>query len=574
MYSLTQFTQQGSKTSANQDAVFTRAWDLPGGQLALLALADGMGGYEDGQQSASTVLWEVAACCDAVLAGGPPEPLGVLSRELDNALGRADARIKQMSAQKQNESGTTVVLALLYRGQYLVKNVGDSRALLVRPEGVHQLSEDHTLVQEEIRAGRLSPQQAASHPRRHVLSRCIGLGEYLPPYSVMGQTGTGDVVLLCSDGFYRRVSDAELVSTTYQWLGGRQDAYAQLAPVLRGRGETDDVTVAAAAPARQEMPAAQPQADTATQVMRQRKSEGRRKVLGGVLVGLAAAALVALIVLVVLFVRNKSAIDKQLAAGQASMEELDYSAAMDAYDAVLQRDEEHEQALLGLAQAALEAGEWERANSALWRLNSLYSETGDEAGQQAVQEMFARLEAGEKHEAQLEKMGVMADRRSGLWGHIGGSNAGVKAELGTVCDAFLSGEYPCVAYAPESGGAVVFVLMPGAEWTAEDVMLGDGVANPFPDDMVVVNVLISGPEALMALLCPEAPDLSYETMNRFFEQEPALETSYEYKGVYFAAYEHEGLLFTAKYTLEDEVYTLGEVQVSKAQSPFFYTPEG
>lgn len=295
MYLLTSFTKQGIKTPANQDVALARTWALAGGQLALLALADGMGGYAEGQHSATAVIKEIGLCCDKVLALEPAEPLDVLSRELDDAIKLADEKIKYYCAAMGIESGTTVVLAVLFRGQYMVKNIGDSRAFLVRRNKLRQLNEDHTLMQQEIKAGRLTPQQAAKHPQRHVLSHCVGLGKYEPPFTTRGFCEKEDVMFLCSDGFYRRTKHTEMVKAAHKWAAEGDNAFEELVPVLRGRGEADDITVTAAL-----VQTKQPKQEGGTgwqKLHNEMRTDRKRRITAGVLIALSVAALAAIVIL-------------------------------------------------------------------------------------------------------------------------------------------------------------------------------------------------------------------------------------------------------------------------------------
>ena len=106
--------------------------------------------------------------------------------------------------------GTTIVAAVVRSDQLNVMNVGDSRAYLLRDQKITLISTDHSLVQEQVRAGLLTQEEAAVHPRRNVLSRNLGYAPETYPDFAHYTLGKGDMLLLCSDGLGGQVSDQNL----------------------------------------------------------------------------------------------------------------------------------------------------------------------------------------------------------------------------------------------------------------------------------------------------------------------------------------------------------------------------
>jgi hypothetical protein len=110
--------------------------------------------------------------------------------------------------------GTTLVMAHLLplpKPRLLVLNVGDSRAYLVRAGTLTQLTRDHTLIEEYVRDGRLTPAQAARHPNRHVLTRAMGLAPHLESDLFVFDLLDGDLLLLCSDGLTKMLTDERIL---------------------------------------------------------------------------------------------------------------------------------------------------------------------------------------------------------------------------------------------------------------------------------------------------------------------------------------------------------------------------
>src|SRR5213075_2233453 len=113
--------------------------------------------------------------------------------------------------------GSTVSALLLSTTRYLVGHVGDSRIYLVRDGEMKQLTKDHSLVQEQVDAGLITPEQARHHPQSNVITCCIGMSGDIEPDVIPGETKVGDVFLLASDGLTGMVDDRRLL----QLLGSR-----------------------------------------------------------------------------------------------------------------------------------------------------------------------------------------------------------------------------------------------------------------------------------------------------------------------------------------------------------------
>lgn len=143
--------------------------------------------------------------------------------------------------------GTTMVGALFMGSEVAVSHVGDSRAYLVRDYSIQQLTHDHTLVQEMVDRGQLKPEDALSHPQAHVLTKCLGsepgLEVQARKYWVW-ETGKGepdDFLVLCSDGLYSHVSDAEIATFVSKLIP--QKACVELVEIAKSRGGFDNITV-------------------------------------------------------------------------------------------------------------------------------------------------------------------------------------------------------------------------------------------------------------------------------------------------------------------------------------------
>src|SRR5947207_12914232 len=132
---------------------------------------------------------------------------------MELSIQRANSSIHQMAAEHPRFSmmATTIVALHLDRGRATIGHVGDSRLYRISPDGrLHRETTDHSIVEEEVRAGRMTPEQAANHPSKNVISRALGAEESVEVDMKTIEVENGTAFLLCSDGITRHISDGEL----------------------------------------------------------------------------------------------------------------------------------------------------------------------------------------------------------------------------------------------------------------------------------------------------------------------------------------------------------------------------
>src|ERR1700681_1167177 len=181
---------------------------LADGARGIFVVADGVGGADAGEvasQKAVDVLND--AFRDQVADGEDVEDL------MELAIQRANSAIHQMAAEHPRFSmmATTVVALHIDGGRATIGHVGDSRLYRLNPEGkLLRETDDHSIVEEEVRAGRMTPEQAANHPSKNVISRALGAEELVEVDMKTIEVGDGNTFLLCTDGITRHIPDSEL----------------------------------------------------------------------------------------------------------------------------------------------------------------------------------------------------------------------------------------------------------------------------------------------------------------------------------------------------------------------------
>lgn len=183
-------THVGRVRKLNEDSI------LPLPDIGVFTVADGMGGHEGGDFASQTLVSRIASIPPGHDAGG-------LMRAVRSAILAAHDEIAAEGAQRGVTMGTTVVSLILTDGHFACFWVGDSRLYLCRTGHVEQLTEDHSLVAELVRAGQIHPEEAELHPKANVITRAVGVGESLDIDKLRGTLQKGDRFLLCSDGVSR-----------------------------------------------------------------------------------------------------------------------------------------------------------------------------------------------------------------------------------------------------------------------------------------------------------------------------------------------------------------------------------
>ncbi|MCS0601749.1 Stp1/IreP family PP2C-type Ser/Thr phosphatase [Streptomyces sp. LP11] len=203
----------------------------------LLAIADGMGGQAAGEVASSEVISTLVTLDDDVPGSDILTSLGV-------AVQRANDQLRAMVEEDpQLEGMGTTLTALLWTGQRLgLVHVGDSRAYLLRDGVLTQITQDHTWVQRLVDEGRITEEEATTHPQRSLLMRALGSGEHVEPDLSIREVRAGDRYLICSDGLSGVVSHQTMEETLASYQGPQETVQELIQLALRGGGP-DNITV-------------------------------------------------------------------------------------------------------------------------------------------------------------------------------------------------------------------------------------------------------------------------------------------------------------------------------------------
>ncbi|MDR7280106.1 PP2C family protein-serine/threonine phosphatase [Catenuloplanes atrovinosus] len=224
-------SDRGLIRDGNQDSVYAGP--------RLLAVADGMGGMAAGDVASNIVIGAMAPLDEDV-------PGSALVDALRNAVESANQQLRDtVDANPQMEGmGTTLTAALFSGSKFGMVHIGDSRAYLLRDGEFSQITKDDTYVQMLVDEGRISPEEASSHPQRSLLTRALDGRDIDPEYSVR-QVLPGDRYLICSDGLSAVVSADTIADTLREYVDPQQCVERLVQLALRGGGP-DNITVVVA----------------------------------------------------------------------------------------------------------------------------------------------------------------------------------------------------------------------------------------------------------------------------------------------------------------------------------------
>jgi PPM family protein phosphatase len=221
-------TDPGRRRRHNEDAFVC--------EPPLFAIADGMGGAQAGELASRL----------AAATVGRAETTERSGRERVVALIEAANRsVYERASGDQSVSGmgTTMTVALVEEDQVWVGHVGDSRAYLLRDGVLEQITEDHSLVAELVRSGRLTPDEAGQHPHRSVITRALGTDADVAVDAIAVPTQPGDVFMLCSDGLSSMVDDAAILQQLERHRDDLDAATRSLIDSANDAGGEDNITV-------------------------------------------------------------------------------------------------------------------------------------------------------------------------------------------------------------------------------------------------------------------------------------------------------------------------------------------
>ena len=237
---------KGTERENNEDSLAAITVNQAGAadseSLGVYAVADGMGGQASGEIASQLAIHTaVTELLGSVTETDAPMP-DSYRRWLEAAVSMANGLVYQKAREEKKEMGTTLVIAVVVGNDVHIANVGDSRAYLIRSNGMHQITHDQSLVQALIDTGVITPDQASEHPYRNVLTQAIGSRDQVKIDLFNETLLDGESLLLCSDGLWGTLSDTEILDIV-QKADSPSAACQALVDACNARGASDNIAV-------------------------------------------------------------------------------------------------------------------------------------------------------------------------------------------------------------------------------------------------------------------------------------------------------------------------------------------
>lgn len=230
-------TDKGKKRGRNEDSLFV----MP--QEDIYIVADGVGGQNSGELASSMAVKSIAEYIKA-------KPLHDILDEMElkgyflECMKSVNQTIYKTAQHSPENAGmaTTVVLLHLTNGNAYIVNVGDSRAYICRDGLISQVTEDHTYVNELVKGGSITKEQAETHPQKNMITRALGGEEKILPDFYRLETIKNDIIILCTDGLYGEVSEEDIcgMAAASNSMSALSKSLVQSANV---HGGNDNITV-------------------------------------------------------------------------------------------------------------------------------------------------------------------------------------------------------------------------------------------------------------------------------------------------------------------------------------------
>jgi serine/threonine protein phosphatase PrpC len=247
----TGFTDTGLARQTNQDAF------VADNDLGLWIVADGMGGHAGGGTASQLA---VKAVTDHIASSAASFPdirsqIDHAKELLLTAVAAADSLIRATAGTTPDLTGmgTTIVIGLFCPGpepSIALAHIGDSRAYLIRARCISALTTDHSFVQRLVSEGRISLEEARTHPQQNVLLRAVGVEDRVPPDVTIHPLQPNDIIILCTDGLTKMLEEQDILDCVLTFQRFPDEMCRQLIDAANARGGKDNTTVIVIAPSR------------------------------------------------------------------------------------------------------------------------------------------------------------------------------------------------------------------------------------------------------------------------------------------------------------------------------------
>jgi protein phosphatase len=218
-------------------------WSKLSNRARLYVVADGMGGHDSGEVASDVAVRTLCSTAERLEKERRPTAPDEIEQMLEESFQTANNTVKDNADARGTDMGTTLVCFLRMEGKLgFLANVGDSRAYLLRNQSLHQVSRDHSLVQKMVERGRITHEEARTHPHSNILLRTVGTERDIDIDIFRVELEAGDRILMCSDGLWGEVEDRDIETIMNTYTDPRI-ASRELVRAAHHGGGKDNVTM-------------------------------------------------------------------------------------------------------------------------------------------------------------------------------------------------------------------------------------------------------------------------------------------------------------------------------------------
>lgn len=201
----------GLKRESNEDYGYAKIFSYHNKDFGIFIVADGMGGHSKGEVASKMAVDTIRDEINNMLLESyvKPDDIRLL---LQKTFYNTNTALYKKASEDENLKGmgTTLIAAIIYDSELFVGNIGDSRGYILKDKNLYQITVDNSYVQELVKSGAITPEDAKTHPKRNIITRAVGTDEYVKTDVYHEKLNSGDWLILCSDGLTNMLEDNDI----------------------------------------------------------------------------------------------------------------------------------------------------------------------------------------------------------------------------------------------------------------------------------------------------------------------------------------------------------------------------
>ena len=242
-------TDIGIRKESNQDALLIKTARSSRGNIGIFSICDGMGGLSNGELASATVIrnlsnWFIEQLPKLLIKENFKLEI---QRSIINLITESNNKLVDYGQKNNIKLGTTMSTLIIIDNVYMVFHIGDSRIYRLKEKQLIQITEDQTFIARELAMGNITKEEAKVHPKRNVLLECIGVKNKASLVIKKGLVEKDDVFIICSDGFYHKVSHNEIINSfNSAYIENKydiKDESINLVELVKKRQERDNISI-------------------------------------------------------------------------------------------------------------------------------------------------------------------------------------------------------------------------------------------------------------------------------------------------------------------------------------------